>query len=119
MKRNIIKASTLLLFVSLISGFVVYRSGGMEDVIQLSPNGGNVQVKKDSVKSDTTEELTIMPSSKVHIIAKPKTKKDTAKITSPAQTEPKRKQTMSSSKSMMILDSEIFGDTTQNKKEKE
>lgn len=109
-----------MLFVSLISGFVFYRSGALDHVIQLSPNGGNVAVKTDSLKSDTIEQRVIMPSSKVHILVNPLPKTDTAKIkTKPNSSPQKRKETMSSSKSMMILDSEIFDDSTQNKKDKE
>lgn len=79
MQRRIIQGSTLLLFCSLIVGFVGYRSGWFSsesEGIPMSPNGSVINANQpnpnaNEKKKDTTKKQipqTIMPSSKVLII---------------------------------------------------
>lgn len=73
MKQKLIQASTLLLFIGLISVFVLYRSGKIDKALQLSPNGGTI----NTVHTDTTKIIKpyIMSSSKSIIISEQQIKK--------------------------------------------
>jgi len=71
--QNALKILTLGFFFSMISGFVLYRSGYFEDesqsYLQTSPNGGELlaQVDQDTMKSpeiNNANAAPIMPSSK-------------------------------------------------------
>jgi hypothetical protein len=75
--QNIIKVLTLGFFISMITGFVLYRSGYFDattasDSLQVSPNGGELyiaQVDQDSTKSPQQtingySRKKIMPSTK-------------------------------------------------------
>jgi len=79
MKQTIIKAMTLLSFTGLLTAFVLYRAGVLENVFQSSPNGGKkleVANGRDSVKK--TE---LMPTSKsLGIASNFSGKKDTSEM---------------------------------------
>lgn len=65
MKQTIIKAMTLLSFTGLLTAFVLYRAGVLENVFQSSPNGGNMPVTGViSPQNDSAKTMHIMPSSK-------------------------------------------------------
>ncbi len=75
MIQTAVKVLTLGFFISMISGFVLYRSGYFEAehahyALQKSPNGGelnNVIIEQDSTKTETIRQMNnmpIMPSSK-------------------------------------------------------
>ena len=66
----ILKGAALITFVTLITAFVLYRSGRMNELIQVSPNGGTLHsFQADSTVSDTNAiNADRMASSKVIIL---------------------------------------------------
>jgi hypothetical protein len=65
MKQTIIKAMTLLSFTGLLTAFVLYRAGVLENVFQSSPNGGKMPgIAALSPQSDSAKAMQIMSSSK-------------------------------------------------------
>lgn len=72
MKRKIIKGLTIILFSTLITSFVAYRSGffgGLKLSYSVSPNGSALKTQNDSIKKkDSIKKVSLMPSSKVLII---------------------------------------------------
>lgn len=85
MKKKITQIFTVLLFISLIGGFVAYRAGMLRKasaVLQTSPNGGVVKVTQDSVtRVDSIKLRQMMWSSKSAIIIdKIPTRQDSAKV---------------------------------------
>lgn len=89
MKKKIIQAITLTSFFGLIIGFVTYRSGLMDNNLQSSPNGGNINLnanalaEPDSIIVYDTIYPTIMSSSKSFVAANPKPTITTRKIANP------------------------------------
>ena len=73
--KKITKRLTLLLFISLVSGFVAYRSGWFGEKVQAlagSPNGSALNHVSDTVpKPDSTKRVKFLPSSKVLILKEP------------------------------------------------
>lgn len=56
---------TLLSFTGLLTAFVLYRAGVLENVFQSSPNGGKMPgIAALSPQSDSAKAMQIMPSSK-------------------------------------------------------
>jgi len=72
MKKKILKAGTLILFSSLIFGFVCFRSGffgNSKTSYSSSPNGSALNNQADSLsKIDNTEKIEMIHSSKALII---------------------------------------------------
>ena len=71
MKDIIIKSSTLMLFVSLLVGFVSYRSGywgGTKSSYPVSPNGSALNNQVDTLPNVKIDDKQILPSSKVLIL---------------------------------------------------
>jgi hypothetical protein len=85
MNRKLIKPLTILLFASLITGFVVYRAGVLDSPINLSPNGGALNTAKtDTIaRADSLKKLHMMYSSKSAIIDDISFNKDTNKFVKP------------------------------------
>lgn len=127
---GITKAATLILFISLISVFLLYRTGKLDKYfsqekrsLQTSPNGGTINsAKKDTVvkpKMDSLDKLR-MYSSKSMTLVDPKlfdTPLTWKKATKPTRSTKPRKQTevMSSSKSLILIkpdESFLRSDTT-------
>jgi len=77
MKKTIIKGATLILFISLVGSFVLYRSGVFGDrtsSYSMSPNGSVINSSTDETESTTdsiSKKPTIISSSKVMIIKDP------------------------------------------------
>lgn len=68
MKDKIIKGTTLLLFVSLVAGFIAYRSGRTFS-IQVGPDRSVPNNQSDTIpKADSLKRLEIIPSSKALIL---------------------------------------------------
>lgn len=73
MKNQIIKGSTLVMFVSLISVFIAYRSGylsGQKSFFSVSPKGEVLMnFQNDSIpKMDSLKKNELLPSSKTLIL---------------------------------------------------
>ena len=121
MKHKLIRFTAIMTFISLISAYVMYRSGIIadEDIIQLSPNGGVV----NSVKTDTSahkpnfDNMTIMSSSKsMMVLDLQKITKDTIQSNQePDSVIKKRIEIMSSSKSGIIFPPHNKRDTAEAK----
>ena len=77
MKKTIIKGATLVLFISLVGSFVLYRSGifgNRTASYSMSPNGSVINSSTDDTESTTdtiSKKPVIMSSSKVMIIKDP------------------------------------------------
>lgn len=129
MKRSrlIIQASTLLLFVSLISGFLLYRTGKLDnwfshdrEILQGSPNGGIIGATgTDTIPtpySDSLRKLTLRMSSSKSMTLTDSPVFDTSllrkameeqriidSITSRNKISDRNDQRMSSSKSLILV----------------
>ena len=124
MKKTVIKAATLVLFISLVGSFVLYRSGIFGNgttSYSMSPNGSVINSSTDETETTAdsiTKNPTIISSSKVMIIKDPILPiKDTTK-TSAGESyilKNKDKIIISSSKSGRMLDADdvvqIFQDS--------
>lgn len=87
MKNKLLKAFTLLLFTSLIIGFVAYRAGYFDTYrfhYSGSSNGGTMNNAKDTTEQvDSIKRIEMMSSSKTIILNNQKTKvitQDTTKV---------------------------------------
>ncbi len=70
MKNKIIQGITLTVFSALIISFVAFRSGyfgGLKSTYPVSPNGSALNNQTDA-KNDSTENMEMIPSSKVIIL---------------------------------------------------
>jgi hypothetical protein len=113
MKNIIVKGITLILFSTLIIGFVAYRSGyfgGQKSSYSISPNGGALNNQTDTIpKTDSLKVLKMMSSSKSiilldHLIQP----KDSSKYKLQLDSVSRIKKIMYSSKSGIIFKSQDF-----------
>ncbi|MCC6369502.1 MAG: hypothetical protein IT236_00710 [Bacteroidia bacterium] len=79
MRGKIIKVFTLLLFIGLINGFVMYRTGWLTEVVLPNPNSGSVNSNQGlkNVLGDTMEVVPSLPSSKSIVLRRKAPKRDT------------------------------------------
>jgi len=122
MKKTIIKGATLVLFISLVGSFVLYRSGIFGNgttSYSMSPNGSVINSSTDETET-TADSIkknpTIISSSKVMIIKDPiLPSKDATKDSSRTNFKIRDKEFIPSSKSARMLDAEdvieIFQDS--------
>ena len=125
MEKKLLKGITLIVFVSLISVFVAYKSGYVgqkEPPFFLSPNGSTItNTKADSdslsINYSISEERLLMPSSKVLILSEHKEIVDTTKTKLDTINSERTKTIMGSSKSGIIfeLEPELKKDTIEMK----
>jgi len=108
MKDKIIKGTTLLLFASLIAGFVAYRSGyfgGGKSAYSISPNRSALNNQLDTIsKNDSLKRTELMYSSKSLIIKDNPIQSADSLTISDLDSLLKRKLLMSTSKSGTIFD---------------
>ena len=107
MKEFVTKGATLVLFASMIYGFVAYRSGWLgSGVLRFSgsPNGGALNIDSDSMPKQQMEQRVIMPSSKYMTL---KQRQEGTKyyklVTDSSEKVPYEDDIMSSSKSAIMF----------------
>jgi hypothetical protein len=112
MKNKILKPLTVVIFLSLVTGFVAYQSGKITNPLSTSPNRGNIPLAKESPKDTPVNKDSVMvPTPKRHVVAdyefdstKHYTKEDSERIN--------HIRIMSSSKSMILTEPKFTFDST-------
>lgn len=105
MKNKLVKGFTLALFISLIIGFVTYRSGflgGEKSNYPVSPNGSPLNNQTDSIPYKDTLIRKLIPSSKV-IILKDESSKEKKERNPYLDSLLKNKSLISGSKSAIMI----------------
>lgn len=118
MKQKLVMTITLLTFIALVSGFVMYRSGLFEETFQPGSNGGVVKTTKTDkiLNKDTTKRVTVIPSSKVIIMTDQGFVEPTKIKQFPIDsTDTKRLELMGGSKSVILFKPNKTADTTKIK----